>query len=129
MNQRLSVQYAFDGLLGVVVITYATYVIMFIIFGSFMEKSGVGKFLIDLPYSLAGRLVGGPAKVSVVASALFGSVSGSAVANTVATGTFYHSAHETRRLQTPYCRSDRTSRLNWRTVSSAGNGRRSLYHG
>ncbi|MDY0092126.1 MAG: TRAP transporter permease [Candidatus Vecturithrix sp.] len=77
-----------DGLLGVVVNTYATYVIMFIIFGSFMEKSGVGKFLIDLPYSLAGRLVGGPAKVSVVASALFGSVSGSAVANTVATGTF-----------------------------------------
>lgn len=77
-----------DGLLGVVVKTYATYVIMFIIFGAFMEKSGVGKFFIDLPYSIAGRMVGGPAKVSVVASALFGSVSGSAVANTVATGTF-----------------------------------------
>jgi TRAP transporter 4TM/12TM fusion protein len=77
-----------DGIMGVVVNVYARYVFPFVIFGKFLEFSGVGKYLIDLPYSLAGRYTGGPAKVAVVASALFGSISGSAVANTMATGTF-----------------------------------------
>lgn len=77
-----------DGIMGVVVNVYARYVFPFVILGKFLEFSGVGKYLIDLPYSLAGRYTGGPAKVAVVASALFGSISGSAVANTMATGTF-----------------------------------------
>lgn len=77
-----------DGIMGVVVTVYARYVFPFVILGKFLEFSGVGKYLIDLPYSLAGRYTGGPAKVAVVASALFGSISGSAVANTMATGTF-----------------------------------------
>ncbi len=77
-----------DGIMGVVVTVYARYVFPFVILGKFLEFSGVGKYLIDLPYSLAGRYTGGPAKVAVMASALFGSISGSAVANTMATGTF-----------------------------------------
>ncbi|MGQ9693781.1 MAG: TRAP transporter permease [Thermodesulfobacteriota bacterium] len=77
-----------DGILGIVINVYARYVFPFVILGKFLEFSGVGKYMIDLPYAFAGRYTGGPAKVAVVASALFGSISGSAVANTMATGTF-----------------------------------------
>jgi len=66
----------------------ATYVILFIFCGAFLHKSGAGRFFIDLPMAAAGHSTGGPAKVAVVASALFGSVSGSAIANTVSTGAF-----------------------------------------
>ncbi len=77
-----------DGVFGVMADVLATYVILFIFFGAFLQKSGAGRFFIDLPLALCGRTAGGPAKVAVVASALFGTVSGSAIANTVATGTF-----------------------------------------
>jgi TRAP transporter 4TM/12TM fusion protein len=63
-------------------------VILFIFFGAFLQKSGVGRFFIDWPLALVGKTVGGPAKVSVIASGFFGSVSGSAIANTVSTGAF-----------------------------------------
>ncbi|MEF2145671.1 MAG: TRAP transporter permease [Desulfovibrionaceae bacterium] len=77
-----------DGVFGIMANVLVTYVILFIFFGSFMQKSGVGKFFIDWPLALAGKTTGGPAKVAVVASAFFGSVSGSAIANTVSTGAF-----------------------------------------
>ncbi|MFH1985195.1 MAG: TRAP transporter permease [Pseudomonadota bacterium] len=77
-----------DGVFGVMADVLATYVILFIFFGAFLQKSGAGRFFIDLPLSLVGRSAGGPAKVAVMASALFGSISGSAIANTVATGAF-----------------------------------------
>jgi len=77
-----------NGVFGVMANVLATYVILFIFFGAFLHKSGAGKFFIDLPMALAGRTTGGPAKVAVIASALFGSVSGSAIANTVSTGAF-----------------------------------------
>jgi TRAP transporter 4TM/12TM fusion protein len=77
-----------DGVFGVMADVLATYVILFIFFGAFLQKSGAGKFFIDFPLALAGRTAGGPAKVAVMASALFGSISGSAIANTVATGAF-----------------------------------------
>jgi TRAP transporter 4TM/12TM fusion protein len=77
-----------NGIFGVMASVLATYVILFIFFGAFLHKSGAGKFFIDLPLALAGRSTGGPAKVAVIASALFGSVSGSAIANTVSTGAF-----------------------------------------
>ncbi|MCB0060557.1 MAG: TRAP transporter fused permease subunit, partial [Caldilineaceae bacterium] len=77
-----------EGVFGVMANVLVTYVILFIFFGAFLRKSGASRFFIDLPLALAGRTVGGPAKVSVIASALFGSISGSAIANTVSTGTF-----------------------------------------
>jgi TRAP transporter 4TM/12TM fusion protein len=77
-----------DGVFGVMADVLATYVILFIFFGAFLQKSGAGRFFIDLPLAIAGRSAGGPAKVAVLASALFGSISGSAIANTVATGAF-----------------------------------------
>jgi TRAP transporter 4TM/12TM fusion protein len=77
-----------NGVFGVMANVLATYVILFIFFGAFLQKSGAGRFFIDLPLALAGKSTGGPAKVAVISSALFGSVSGSAIANTVSTGSF-----------------------------------------
>ena len=77
-----------EGVFGIMASVLVTYVILFIFFGSFLKKSGAGQFLMDLPMALAGRTTGGPAKVSVLASGFFGSISGSAIANTVTTGAF-----------------------------------------
>lgn len=77
-----------DGIFGIMAKVMATYVVLFIFFGAFLEKSGVGQFFIDLPMSLTGKSIGGAAKVSVVTSGFFGSVAGSAIANTVTTGAF-----------------------------------------
>ncbi len=77
-----------DGVFGIMANVLVTYVILFIFFGSFLKASGASKFFIDLPLALAGKSVGGPAKVAVIASGFFGSVSGSAIANTVSTGAF-----------------------------------------
>ena len=77
-----------EGIFGIPLGVSATYIILFIIFGAFLEKSGVGDFFIVLSKAIAGGSRGGPAKVAVVSSALFGTISGSAVANVVTTGNF-----------------------------------------
>lgn len=77
-----------EGVFGIMADVLVTYVILFIFFGSFLKKSGAGQFFLDLPMALAGRTTGGTAKVSVLASGFFGSISGSAIANTVTTGAF-----------------------------------------
>jgi TRAP transporter 4TM/12TM fusion protein len=66
----------------------ATYIVVFIIFGTFLERCGAGAGMMDLGRALAGRYRGGPAKIAVVTSAFFGTISGSAAANVYATGTF-----------------------------------------
>ncbi len=75
-----------SGMFGSIARISSTFVFMFIIFGAFLLRSGAGDFVIDLARSVAGRLVGGPGLVAVMGSALTGTVSGSAVANTVSTG-------------------------------------------
>jgi len=77
-----------EGIFGIVCTVSSTYVILFILFGAFLLKSGAGDFIINLAQAVAGHRVGGPAKIAVVASGFMGSISGSAVANTVATGSF-----------------------------------------
>lgn len=77
-----------EGIFGLPLGVSATFVFMFVLFGAFLQKSGLGKFFIDLALILAGHRVGGPAKVSVFGSCLFGTISGSSVANTVTTGVF-----------------------------------------
>ena len=74
------------GLFGAPLGIAAGAVFVFVLFGAFLQTTGAGKFLIDLSFSLAGRYRGGPAKASVIASAAMGSISGSAIANTVTTG-------------------------------------------
>ena len=71
---------------GSIALISATYVYLFIIFGAFLVRSGAGMFIVDLARAMAGRFVGGPGFVAVFASALTGTTSGSAVANTVSTG-------------------------------------------
>ena len=77
-----------DALFGVPAQVSATYVVLFVIFGAMAERFGIGKLFMDFALALTGHAAGGPAKVAVVTSGLFGSVSGSAVANVMTTGTF-----------------------------------------
>jgi TRAP transporter 4TM/12TM fusion protein len=77
-----------EGIWGLPTGVAATYVFVFVLFGSFLDRTGGGNFFIDLAYSITGRMTGGPAKTSVIASGFMGSVSGSAVANVVTTGSF-----------------------------------------
>ncbi len=84
----ISIFYKSDGVFGIMANVLATYVILFVLFGAFLEKCGAQKFFIDWPLAAVGHKIGGPAKVSVIASGLFGSISGSAIANTVSTGMF-----------------------------------------
>jgi TRAP transporter 4TM/12TM fusion protein len=83
-----SIFYKSDGVFGIMANVLATYVILFVLFGAFLEASGAQRFFIDFPLAAVGHRIGGPAKVSVIASGLFGSISGSAIANTVSTGAF-----------------------------------------
>jgi TRAP transporter 4TM/12TM fusion protein len=77
-----------EGIFGIALAVSATFVFLFILFGSFLEKSGTGEFFIDLSKAMVGDMRGGPAKMAVVASGMFGTISGSAVANVMTTGTF-----------------------------------------
>ena len=78
--------YTTDGIIGTPIGVCSTFIVLFIFLASFLEKSGIAKFFIDLANSVAGFTAGGPAKVAVIASALFGMISGSSVANTVGSG-------------------------------------------
>jgi TRAP transporter 4TM/12TM fusion protein len=77
-----------DGILGIPISVSATYVVLFIIFGAFVEKTGTGKLFMDFGLALAGAKPGGPAKVAVITSGMFGTISGSAVSNVMTTGVF-----------------------------------------
>ncbi|NNF98987.1 MAG: TRAP transporter permease [Desulfobacteraceae bacterium] len=77
-----------EGIFGLPIGVASTFVFVFVLFGAFLETTGGGNFFIDFAYALTGQFSGGPAKTSVVASGFMGSVSGSAVGNVVATGSF-----------------------------------------
>ncbi|MCS7280632.1 MAG: TRAP transporter permease [Desulfobacterota bacterium] len=77
-----------EGIYGIPIGVSATFVILFVIFGAFLEATKTGDFFINLANSIAGKAVGGPAKVAVISSGFFGTISGSAVANVVGTGTY-----------------------------------------
>jgi TRAP transporter 4TM/12TM fusion protein len=75
-----------EGIFGIPIKVVATFVFHFVLFGVIATKMGLGQFFIDIATVLAGRYPGGPAKVSVLSSAFFGTISGSSIANTVTTG-------------------------------------------
>lgn len=77
-----------EGIFGIPVAVTADFIMIFILFGSFLHASGAGEFFIDMAKAMFGRMRGGPAKAAVIASCLMGTISGSAVANVVTTGTF-----------------------------------------
>ena len=78
--------YTTEGIAGTPLNVCASFIVLFIIFASFLEQSGIGAFFVDLANSIAGKSVGGPAKVAVISSAMEGMYSGSSVANTVGSG-------------------------------------------
>ena len=75
-----------EGIFGSTLGVSAGFVVVFVLFGAFMERSGVGRLFMEFSLALTGRAAGGPGKVAVISSSLFGSVSGSAVANVMVTG-------------------------------------------
>jgi TRAP transporter 4TM/12TM fusion protein len=75
-----------EGIFGMPLGVSASYVMIFVLFGSFMERTGTGQLFMDFAMSLTGHTAGGPGKVSVVSSSLFGTISGSAVANVMVDG-------------------------------------------
>ncbi len=86
LSRTVSTIFSTEGLYGSAMSAAATYIVLFVTFGAFVRATGVGQFFIDLATSIAGRARGGPAKVAVFASALFGMVSGSSMGNAVTVG-------------------------------------------
>lgn len=80
--------YTTEGILGIPLGVSATFIFLFLLFGAFLERTGIGKLFIDIANAIAGWASGGPAKVAVITSALEGTISGSSVANTVGSGSF-----------------------------------------
>lgn len=77
-----------EGIYGIPLGVVATFVFHFVLFGLFIARTGLGQLFMDLAMAIAGGTSGGPAKVAVISSGFFGSISGSSVANTVTTGSF-----------------------------------------
>lgn len=89
LNQLIKTMYfTTEGILGTPISVSATYIFLFLLFGSFLVQTGVGNYFNDLAISIAGKRTGGPAKVAIFSSALNGTISGSSVANTVTTGSY-----------------------------------------
>ena len=80
--------FSLDGILSLPILASAHYIFLFVLFGAFVEVSGAGKFFVDFARCAAGQLRGGPAKVSIISSAIIGTASGSSVANVVVDGVF-----------------------------------------
>ncbi len=77
-----------EGIYGIPIYVSATYIFLFILFGSFLERAGMIRLFTDVSLGLVGHRTGGAAKVSVISSGLMGTISGSGVANVVTTGQF-----------------------------------------
>ena len=85
-DRMITYLFSLDGILGLPVLASAHYIFLFVLFGAFVDSSGAGRFFVDFARCVAGRARGGPAKVSIVSSALIGTASGSSVANVVVDG-------------------------------------------
>ena len=77
-----------DGITGLIIGVFASYIVIFVVLGAFLEKTGLGSLIIDATYRITGQRTGGPGLAAVISSGFFGMISGSGVANVVTTGTF-----------------------------------------
>ena len=118
-----------EGIYGVTLWVVSTIVFHFVLFGVIAQRTGLGQLFIDNATILAGRYTGGPAKVSVVSSAFFGTISGSSVANTVSTGALTIPNMKSPWLSRPFRGRGRGRVVRWRADHSADHGGRCLYHG
>ena len=118
-----------EGIYGTPTLVSSTYIFLFILFGAFMEKAGVIDFFNDISMAVFGDKQGGPGKVCVASSALMGTVSGSGVANVVASGQFTIPADEALRLHLRLRRRRRGDLVHGRPDHAAGHGSGRLHHG
>ena len=86
-SSMISYLFSPSAVFGTVFSTFCSVIVLYMLFGSFLDVSGVGKYMTDLAFSVAGKYRGGPAKVAIISSALLGSINGNSVANVVTTGT------------------------------------------
>lgn len=86
-DRTMSTLFSTEGLFGFAISAAATYIVLFVTFGAFLRATGVGAVFIDLATAIAGRARGGPGKVAVISSALFGTISGSSMSNVATVGT------------------------------------------
>lgn len=84
----IALMFSMEGIFGLPLEVSATYIVLFIVFSGFLHVSGGGQFFIDIALALTGRAKGGPAKIAIIGSSLFGTISGSPIANVMAIGTF-----------------------------------------
>ena len=77
-----------EAIFGIPLDVSVSFVFLFVLFGALLERAGAGKYFLDLAFAMVGRYRGGPAKASILASAMTGTISGSSIANVVTTGTF-----------------------------------------
>ena len=85
-SRTMSFMFGPSAIFGVVFNTFARIIFIYLLFGAFLEASGVGQFLIDLSFAIAGTFRGGPAKVAIISSGLLGTINGNSVANVATTG-------------------------------------------
>ena len=125
----ISIFYKSDGVFGIMANVLATYVILFVLFGAYLEKCGAQKFFIDWPLAAVGHTIGGPAKVSVIASGLFWFHFRISHCQYCFNRHVYYSHDEKSRIQTPCRRRYRTCRFHRRNVHAPDYGRRRIHHG
>ena len=118
-----------EGIFGTPLEVSSTFVFMFILFGAVLEKTGLGKFIIDLSLALAGWSTGGPAKVAVVSSGLMGTVSGSSVANVCTTGMFTIPLMKSVGYEPYFAGAVEAVASNGRPDNAAGYGSGRIHHG
>ena len=118
-----------EGIFGMPLGVSATYVILFIIFGTFLEKSGTGQLFMDFASAITGWTRGGPGKISCISSALFGTISGSAVANVMVDGWLTIPLDEADRIQAAVRLRRGSYGLHRRPNHAPGHGGRSFCHG
>ena len=113
-----------EGIYGIAVGVVATYVFHFVLFGILAQMTGLGRLFMDLATIVAGRFSGGPAKVCVVSSGLFGMISGSAIANAVTTGSLTIPLMKKYGFSPRFAARRRGVRVVRRPGDAAGDGRR-----
>ena len=121
--------YTTNGIIGTPIQVCSTYIFLFVLFGSFLEATGIAAFFIDCANSIAGAATGGPAKVAVISSALCGMVSGSSVGNTVTTGAVTIPLMKRTGYPPRVCRRRRGGRFHRRSDHAPHHGRCGLPDG
>ena len=118
-----------EGIYGIPTLVSATYIFLFILFGSFLEHAGMINLFNDIALGFVGHARGGPAKVAVISSGMMGTISGSGVANVLTVGSVHDSPDEALRVFVGLRRRGRGDRQHGRPDHAAGHGRGRVHHG